>query len=305
MRLADILQVRKLQEQYIKYQQGDTLMERQQIKLLHIVSLFVLTCITTSAIAGKYTTRSNKNKPLTFAILPFLSPIALTKRFAPLRDYLSEKLGKEVVIETASSYEDFTKKTNNGEYDFVLTAPHFTLMALDTGKYELRAAYIKKLQANVVVKTDSLVNSVQDLAGKQIGVPPVKAIITIAGILYLEEQGLIDDRAAHYKAYRSHNAAMLATVSGEVDAAIASNFQVQNQINKGLAIRIVGETRTYPGMGLLTAKRLPSKIKDGFEESLVSMTESEQGKAVLKAIRYPGYKSAQSAEFEPARIFIK
>ncbi len=280
-------------------------MERCYKSLVPAVVLFVLTAALNSAVAGKYSTKREKVKPLTFAILPFLSPIALTKRFAPLRDYLSEKLGREVVIETASSYEAFTEKTDNGEYDFVLTAPHFTLMAIDSGKYDLRAAYLKKLQANVIVKTDSDVASVKDLAGKQIGVPPVKAIMTIAGILYLEGKGLVADKAAHYKAYKSHNAAMLAAVSGEVDAAIASNFQVQSQIQKGLPIRIVGETRTYPGMGLLTARRLPEKIKDGFEEALVSMTENEQGKSVLKEIRYPGYKPAKSADFEPARVFLK
>jgi len=280
-------------------------MERLSKYLLPAVALFMLTSAMDRAIAGKYAPKLDKAAPLTFAILPFLSPIALTKRFAPLRDYLSEKLGREVVIETASSFEAFTKKTADGEYDFVLTAPHFTLMAIDSGKYELRASYIKKLQANVVVKTDSDVISVKDLAGKQIGVPPIKAIMTKAGILYLEGKGLVGDRAARYKAYKSHNAAMLAVVSGEVDAAIASNFQVKNQIKKGLPIRIVGETRTYPGMGLLTAKRLTDKLKDGFEDALISMTEDKQGKAVLKEIRYPGYKSAKIIDFEPARVFLK
>lgn len=269
------------------------------------MALLILSGSLTSVIAGKYTPRKQPAKSLTFAILPFLSPIALTKRFAPLRDYLSDMLGREVVIETASSYEEFTKKTENGEYDFVLTAPHFTLTAIDSGKYELRAVYIKKLQAYVVVKNDSDVSSVQGLAGKQVGVPPAKAILTKAGILYMEEQGLVGDRAAHYKFYKSHNAAMFATVSGEVDAAIASNYQVQTQIKKGLPLRIVGETRTYPGMGLLAAKRLPEKIKDGFKKTLVSMTDDKQGKIVLKAIRYPGYRPARIDEFEPARVFIK
>lgn len=296
---SDIIEVLQI------FNQEELVMGRLNKYLVPAIALFVLAVAVNNAIAGKYTVKKEKARPLTFAILPFLSPIALTKRFAPLRDYLSDKLGREVVIETASSYEEFTKKTGEGEYDFVLTAPHFTLMAIDSGKYELRAAYIKKLQANVVVKTDSNVASVKDLAGKNIGVPPVKALMTIAGIMYLEGKGLIGDRAAYYKAYKSHNAAMLAAVSGEVDAAIASNFQVLNQINNGLPIRIVGETRTYPGMGLLVARRLPDKIKDGFEEALISMTENDQGKAVLSEIHYPGYMPAKSVDFEPVRIFLK
>jgi len=269
------------------------------------MALLILTGSISTSIAGKYKPRKQPDKPLTFAILPFLSPIALTKRFAPLRDYLAKNLGKEVVIVTSSSYEVFTERTSNGEYDFVLTAPHFTVQAIDSGKYELRVTYVKKLQANVVVRNDSNVTTVRDLAMKQIGVPPVTAILTMAGIKYMEDQGVKNDRAAHYKAYKSHNAAMLAVVAGEVDAAIASNFQVQNQIKKGLPLRIVGETRTYPGMGLLAAARLPVEIKDGFEKTLVSMMDDEQGQVVLKAIRYPGFRKAQNAEFEPARAFIR
>jgi len=269
------------------------------------MALLILIGSIPSAIAGKYTPRKQSAKPLTFAILPFLSPIALTKRFAPLRDYLSEKLGKEVVIVTTSSFEIFIERTANDEYDFILTAPHFTILALDSGNYEVSAVYIKMLQAQVVVRNDSKVNSVNDLAGKSIGVPPVKAIITMAGIKYMEEQGVKDQRRAHYKPYKSHNAAMLATVSGEVDAAIASNFQVMNQIKKGQPLRIVGETRTYPGMGLLAAKRLPDKIRDVYENTLITMKDSDQGKRVLEEIRYPGFRQPHNEEFEPARVFLK
>jgi len=267
--------------------------------------LLVLTVGLTSVTAGKYAPRKQGEKPLTFAILPFLSPIALTKRFAPLRNYLAEKLGKDVVIVTTSSFETFIERTANDEYDFILTAPHFTVMALDSGKYEVKAVYLKMLQAYIVVRNDSMVNSVSDLAGKSIGVPPVKAIMTMAGIQYMENQGVKEQRGAHYKPYKSHNAAMLATVSGEVDAAIASNFQVLNQIKKGQPLRIVGETRTYPGMGLLAAKRLPDKIKDMFQKTLITMTQDDKGKEVLKEIRYPGFRKTNNEEFEPARAFIK
>ena len=70
---------------------------------------------------------------LVFGIAPFMSPLALLKRMAPLRDYLSKILGRPVRIETATDASEFTKRTLEGRYHFVLTNPTFSLLTEEKG----------------------------------------------------------------------------------------------------------------------------------------------------------------------------
>ena len=46
----------------------------------------------------------NQKSYLTFGFLPMESPVALFKRFAPLRDYLSAQIQQEIRMETAKKF---------------------------------------------------------------------------------------------------------------------------------------------------------------------------------------------------------
>ena len=71
------------------------------------------------------------NEYLVFGFLPMQSPVTLFKRFAPLRDYLSIQIQREIRMESAKSFEEFSRRTAQRRYDIVFTAPHMALQALD------------------------------------------------------------------------------------------------------------------------------------------------------------------------------
>jgi len=109
---------------------------------------------------------------LIFGVAPFMSPMALMKRMAPLRDYLSDSLGVKVLIETTIDAKDFSRRTLDGRYDFVLTNPTFSLMAIDRGEFQIVATQKKKLAGHFVVLESSGIQNIKELTGKRIGAPP-------------------------------------------------------------------------------------------------------------------------------------
>lgn len=241
--------------------------------------------------------------PLKLGFFPIISTVALFKRFLPLTEYLSAELGRPVVMETAKDFPTFAKRTAQGRYDIVVTAPHFAVRAADSGLYDIRATLTSDVQQLVVVRTDSPVRHLTELAGKHIATPPARALITMMGHDHLAQAGLLGDQAPEYHPFLSHNAANEAVVAGQADAAIASSNIVNKAIAQGAPLRILDKGLKLPNMATLVARDMPPALADRVETILLDMTNSEAGRAALRAISMPGYRSVRAIDYRPARPF--
>jgi phosphonate transport system substrate-binding protein len=73
---------------------------------------------------------NDEEEALTLGYFPLISTVALFKRFAPLRDYLAESLGRPVILQTAKDFSTFLERSDDRAYDILVTAPHFAVRAV-------------------------------------------------------------------------------------------------------------------------------------------------------------------------------
>ncbi|HHC72779.1 MAG TPA: phosphate/phosphite/phosphonate ABC transporter substrate-binding protein [Thiotrichales bacterium] len=240
--------------------------------------------------------------PLLFGFFPIISTVALFKRFAPLRDYLSAELGREVRLETAPDFPTFVRRTADRRYDILVTAPHFALLAADSGLYRIRASLEKDLFGYVVVHEQSPVHTVEELSGKVVATPPAKAIITMSGRRFLLDS--VRGIPPHFQPFKSHNAAYEAVLSGQAYGAIVSVNAVNKALAQGKPLRVVSRTPSLPNMATLVATDRDAALGERLQRALVEMGASERGRAVLRQIHFPGYRPASAADYEPVRPFL-
>ena len=262
--------------------------------------LFTLSSVVTAAPEPVETRSSVK-----FGFFPIISTVALFKRFSPLRDYLSDTLGLKVELETAKNFPTFYQRTNQGEFDLVITAPHFAVRAADSGRYEIVATLVKPVQQVFVVHKNSKFKSIEDFAGKKIATPPASALMTMMGKAFLRQHGLDNNKKPTFQAYTSHNAANEALLAGEVVAAIASTNVVNKAIKQGEPLRIIARGLRLPNMATLVASDLNDDLKKKIRDAFIGMNDTEQGQQVLKKIGLPGYKPATNKDYEPARPYME
>jgi phosphonate transport system substrate-binding protein len=244
--------------------------------------------------------------PLTLGFFPIISTVALYKRFAPLRDYLSEQLQRPVDLKTAKDFPTFLQRTDARDYDIVVTAPHFAVRAADSGKYRIRAALLGDVYQLLVVRKDSPITEPEQLAGKRVATPPRGALMTMIGMRYFEKIGLTGTRLPIYHAYTSHNAANEALLAKEADAVIASSNVIRKAMGKGASFRTIHRSFKLPNMATLIASDLDADLSNRIVRILVTMRDSEKGKQTLKKIGFPGYRAVQSAaEYEPVRPYMQ
>ena len=272
--------------------------------LLWFFSLFLTFSIVQATYAEPMPS-GNEEKPLTLGFFPIISTVALYKRFSPLRDYLSETLGRKVVLVTAKDFPTFYERTAQGKYDIVVTAPHFAVSAADSGKYVIRATLIKDVQQLIVVKDSSPVTAIKQLGGKVIATPPEDALMTMMGKRFLADAGLTGTSQPSYRAFNSHNAANQALLGDEVDAAIASSNIIAKAIKRGEPLRILDRGLKLPNMATMVAKNLDAEIGDQIVQILIAMTSSEKGKDVLQRIDFPGYRAVSAQDYELARPYME
>jgi len=242
-------------------------------------------------------------RPLLLGFFPLVSTVALFKRFSPLKNYLAEQLGREVVLETARDFPTFARRTAERRYDIVITAPHFAIRAADSGHYRIRAAVSKNVQQLLVVREDSPLRRPEQLAGQHIATPPAGALMTMMGMDYLQQLGLSGPQQPVYRHFLSHNAANEAVIGGQADAAIASSNVISKAQQRGAPLRIIGRGLQLPNMPTLVASDLPAELADRIEAILVGMRNDEGGRHVLARIGFPGYRAVRLVDYEPARPY--
>lgn len=271
---------------------------------VQVVCLFFLVALTITAHAETEHSEQD-NKPLILGVFPLVSTVALYKRFSPLTDYLAESLGREIVLLTAKDFPTFFERTAQRQYDIVITAPHFAVSAADSGKYRIRATLTSDVQQLIVIKNDSPIKRVQQLANMKIATPPEGALMTMMGKRFLADAGLTDDKQPIYRSFTSHNAANEALLGGEVDAAIASTNIILKAIKAGEPLMILSRGLRLPNMATMVATDRDEEIGEQLVKILTTMTNSEKGQQILKSINFPGYRAVDAKDYEPARPYME
>jgi phosphonate transport system substrate-binding protein len=263
------------------------------------------------SIAGGYASNTSSNTPkeknhYVFGLLPFMSPLALYKRFSPLRDYLNKHMDKEVVIESSPNFSEHLKAIRNRKYDFVLTAPHFVIPATENGPYRVVATYTKPLSAVVITHRNSKIQNLQQLNGYTISTPPPKAIITIVGkkLLADQHQSATDNRKKgqhKFVSYPSHNSAYHAVLAGESKAAVVAVYVYLGALKAKKPLRLIGKSHEFPAVGILAAKDVPEATVKRFLKTLTSMRRTPDGRSALRRMSFPGYRKATMSDYEVLR----
>lgn len=261
-----------------------------RIQLLCFFALLIASVTSVASISEK-----KAQDELVFGVLPFLSPVAMIKRFSPLKDYMEEITGKKVFLESAPTFPEYLKRTISHEYDVVYTAPHFVSLSLKDGYYQLLAS-TEKIAAHVMVKNSSSIHTTQQLAGKRIAQGPNEAFVVIVAKYLLKTKGLRGKKAPKFMQYKSHNAALRAIYSNEVDAAIVGSFLLSEAKDSGL--RQIAKTDTYPGIGILVPKTMSQEMKQKIKSAFLKIKNTKQGRETLKMIKFPGYEQVSPAAYK-------
>lgn len=238
---------------------------------------------------------------LVFGLLPIVSPERLVRRFAPLVDYLSERLARDIRIETAPDFARFAERTRDRRrYDILFTAPHlYYLAAREPGYRALVQVDQPGMRAVIVAQAHGPVRTLADLRGRRLATTGPLALSTVLARQMLIGAGLDPDTDLTLVPTPSHNASLLSAYQGTADAS-ALMLPVYRRAQAVVLgeTRILARSRRVPHIPIAVAPWLDAQLAARLQRVLIDMRRSERGRRVLAGLDWPGFVAASEQTYD-------
>ena len=203
-------------------------------------------------------------------------------------------------METAANYAEFIQRTSKRRYDILFTAPHFYYIAQRKAGYRVLVRVdAPTMPAIIVARVDSNIKSLEDLRGKKLSTVDSLALGTALVRAHLSANNIDPDNDLTLVATPTHNASLLSAFKRVTDAASLmlppynrAKPDIKNQM------RVIAQTFGTPHMPISVSGSMSSQEAAIIENALLNLKSSDEGKALLKHLSWPGFAKVSPSEYD-------
>ncbi len=230
---------------------------------------------------------------LVIGLIPEQNVFKQTARYKPLGEYLQKKTGVQITFTMLSRYgniiDHFINKKMDGAFWGSFTGSMaITKLGLRPVARPLWKNGVSTYHGLIFVRKDSGIKSVEDMKGKRLAlVDRATTAGYIFPLAWLKERGVTVHENYFREVYftGSHDAAILAVLSGEADVGAAKNtiWDILSVDNKRLASELVvlGKSSDVPSNALGLSSSVSDKTAEALRDALLGMDSYPEGRKVL------------------------
>lgn len=270
---------------------------------LIITTLLLALVAATPATAGA---KVQVDRPVRIGLLPTIATLSLLSLYDPLRHHLQQALGRPVELYTAASFQAYLDDVQAEEFDVLVAAPHFGVLAYDRGYVPLYH-YDQELTPLIVVPKGSDLREAAQLRGRRILTADRLAALSVVAETWLwVDYHLRAGTDYDLREVSSHATAIRAVAIGDADAAISSPSVLQ-QVSEDMRDRVVSfpSRLRMPHQFILAHARLGSETVQVIRDALGRLGDTERGKAFFKAGGFKGLVPVEADDIERARPYAE
>ncbi len=263
-----------------------------------LLSFPIATAADSRGMATTQASASTQIETFTFGVVPQQSASRLAKMWGPLLQRLSEDLGVPIRFETANDIPTFEACLSVGAYDFAYMNPvHYTIFSEVSGYRALARQTDKKLHGLIVVRTDSGIETLEDLAGVEVAFPSPGAFgASVVPRAEIQAQGIsITPKyvKSHDSVYRAVAAGLLPAGGGVLRTFNAVDPAIRDQL------RVIYRTDGYTPHALASLSYVPDDMLAKLRETLTDITKNEPNLA--KSVGMNGFETARDQDWNDVR----
>lgn len=261
--------------------------------------LFVFAVIVTLSISTAYSAGAT-DKALSFGVVPQQAASKLATQWVPILEYLGEKSGYRLEFATAPDIPTFEKRVLSGEYDFAYMNPyHYTVFHNKPGYEAIAKQKDKRIVGLIVVRTDSELADISQLAGKTLAFPaPAAFAASVLPMANLRNSG-IDFTPQFVSSHDSVYQAValgLYPAGGGIERTLDSVPQIiRNQL------KVLWRTDAFTPHAFAVHPRVRSDITEKLIKAMLAMGSDPDGQERLRAIQFTGIEPAQNSDWDDVR----
>jgi phosphonate transport system substrate-binding protein len=244
--------------------------------------------------------------PLRLGILPYLNVHKLYRVYLPVKRELEKAIGRPVILASAPNYSSFLERTASGEYELVMTAPHFALLAEQESGFRRVARAVPQLQGALIVRKDSEISKVEDLHDRIVAMPDKLALMTLLGESLLKQSGLSAGEDVKVKNVPGVNRSILLVSRGQADAAISVSG-VLNSMPAHVqdSLHVLALTASTPHLMFMASPALSESDYTQITESLLSFSSSSAGQRFFRDSRLIGLQEISDSDMADMKDYVE
>jgi phosphonate transport system substrate-binding protein len=262
------------------------------------------------ALMGQSAGTSAPSETLILGVHPYLSYSQLKTQFDPLAHYLSAQLGIGITVRIGNSYADHVEETGLGRIGLAYMGPVGYVQL--TEKYGprpllamLETGGTSELNGHIVVRQDSALRDLDDLANRTIGLgDPGSTMSSVVPTALLRRAGVEVNARSAQRRYRGHNSIAIAVLSGQVDAGAVKDEVYRRHAPAGLRSLV-----SLPSVSehlFVASPALDPQLVARIRELLLGLHQTREGRLALRAIHPRGTAlvPVSDADYESLRALL-
>lgn len=275
----------------------------KQCHLIRLIKSTLLCLLLAPGVASS----EEKTKELIFGSVAMDIPAIMHKRLTPLTNYLSKALDRPVSLKLSPNMGAAIKATATGMVDLAYLTPVAYLKAHKMGNAKLIVKTVTKGKASfklmIVVRDDSPIKSVKQLAGKSFAFGDKKALLQRAAVV---GSGMPLNKLGDFKFIGHYDNIVRAVMNGDFDAGILKDTMAYKWENKG--IRILYATPDLPPYNIAASKNVDKATFKKLQKAFLALDPKKPAHLkVIKALdkKYDGFAKTNDKEYNIVRKLIK
>ena len=239
-------------------------------------------------------------RTLTVGIVPQQSASELARVWIPVLGALSERAGLSLRFATAPDIPAFEKRLAAGAYDVAYMNPyHYSVFAQKPGYVAFAKEKGRRLRGLVVVRKDSAIKDMKELAGQQIAFPaPAAFAATVLVRAEFERMGVPITPVF----VKSHESVYLNVAQRQIEAGggIVRTLQTMDAPVRD-ELRVLWQTKDYTPHAFAAHPRVPAADLQALRAAMLTADSDPRMRSVLEGIGFKGFDAAQDAEWNDVR----
>lgn len=256
------------------------------------LTLALIACLLTLALPVP----AEAGTPYTLGVVPQFGQRQLFTIWDPIVKELSRRTGLEIHLVVTLTIPEFEKALEKGTFDFIYANPYHILRVSDSQGYIPLVRDQEPLRGILLVRRDSPVKSVGELAGKTLAVPSPNAL-GASLLMRADLEHIYGVRMSMVNA-RTHSSVYLNVLNGLTDAGGGVQKTLAEQppeVREGL--RILYTTRAMPSHPIAAHPRIKPDVQARVRKALLEMSAAPAGKVLLDEIPMPSPVSASLEDY--------
>lgn len=201
--------------------------------------------------------------------------------YAPIADYMSELLGREVRYEHPGGWLEYSNRMRDGEYHIIFDGPHFAAWRMAELDHRPIARMAGALKFYLVRdRENDTLNGLEDLIGRQVCGPPSPNLGTLT--VYAEYPNPLQ-QPTFYNPSGGFVRTFQGIEKGECEGAVIRTLTFHNALdmNQQASVRIIYESGGMPNQGFTASTALSQVERDQLRHAI---TGTPRGDSPLRGL---------------------